>query len=105
MPSSGTISGVLKWAVSVKLTDEKELRNRKMVVVVCVSVTRCHTRTEMFGVPELREGGSASFTGPECGGECVLYHVQPCGAAVIHVVREWFSRETERMLHKLATRN
>ncbi len=59
-----------------------------MIIVVCVAVTRCHTRTVMFGIPELRGGGSASFTGMECGGECVLYHARPCGDADIHMVRE-----------------
>ncbi len=85
--------------MSVELSGEKEynylriekiitLRNSKMIVVVCVAITRCHTYTEVFGIPELRGAGLASFTGAEHGGECVLYHVQPCGATVIHVVRE-----------------
>ncbi len=30
--------------------------------MVCLAIARCHTNTEMFGIPEMRAGGLASFT-------------------------------------------
>ncbi len=57
------------------------LRNRKLIIIVCVAVARCHTRTVMFGIPEMRGGGFALFYWLEVWGESVyctmLTHVAP----------------------------